>query len=225
EIGVPDSSNLTWLPINPTKPIVVYGTSIAQGACASRPGMAWTAILNRRLHRSIINLGFSGNGLLEKPIINLLKELNPEMYVLDCLPNMTRFPDDTIERRLTNAIKELRVAKPEIPVLVVEDPHAPIKSLDKKIDNQSKRVNDVAEKVLTKLKASGMENIYLLTAEEIGFGVESTVAGLHPNDYGMVQYVDAYEKIIREILNQPKWKYSTTQPLKQYRDKSYDWNA
>jgi len=225
EIGVPNGSKLTWLPINPDKPIVVYGTSIAQGACASRPGMAWTAILGRRMHRSVINLGFSGNGLLEKPIIDLLKELNPEMYVLDCLPNMTRFPDDTIERRLTSAVRELRKAKPDIPVLIVEDPHAPMESLDKKIDNQSERVNEVAEKVFTKLKASGMESIYLLTAEDIGFGIESTVAGLHPNDYGMMQYADAYEKIIIKILNQPKGKYSTTQPLKQYRDKSYDWNA
>src|SRR5699024_6446790 len=158
EIGVPNGSKLTWLPINPDKPIVVYGTSIAQGACASRPGMAWTAILGRRMHRSVINLGFSGNGLLEKPIIDLLKELNPEMYVLDCLPNMTRFPDDTIERRLTSAVRELRKAKPDIPVLIVEDPHAPMESLDKKIDNQSERVNEVAEKVFTKLKASGMES-------------------------------------------------------------------
>jgi hypothetical protein len=28
------------------KPVVIYGTSIAQGGCASRPGMAWTAIYN-----------------------------------------------------------------------------------------------------------------------------------------------------------------------------------
>lgn len=47
-------------------PIVLYGTSIAQGACASRPGMAWGNIVSRSLEIPLINLGFSGNGKLEK---------------------------------------------------------------------------------------------------------------------------------------------------------------
>ncbi|MDB5242600.1 MAG: acetylhydrolase, partial [Spirosoma sp.] len=62
QIGVPKGSAFTPLPTRVEKPIVVYGTSIAQGACASRPGMAWTAIVGRMLDRPIINLGFSGNG-------------------------------------------------------------------------------------------------------------------------------------------------------------------
>jgi lysophospholipase L1-like esterase len=225
KIGVPDSSKLTLLPVSPNKPIVVYGTSIAQGGVASRPGMAWTAILGRKLHRPLINLGFSGNGRLEKPVVDLLTELNPEIYVIDCLPNMTRFPDSTIRKRLTNTIRTLRKEKPDIPVLVVEDPHEIKGFLDQKIYGESARVNKVAEHVFAKLKASGEQNIYLLTSDEIGLNIESTVAGLHPNDYGMKLYAQAYAKIIRKILHEPIGKYSTTQPVKQYRSKVYDWNA
>ena len=39
------------------KPIVVYGTSITQGACASRPGMAYTNILEREMNREFYNFG------------------------------------------------------------------------------------------------------------------------------------------------------------------------
>ena len=39
------------------KPLVFYGTSIMQGGCASRPGMAHTNILSRWFNREIINLG------------------------------------------------------------------------------------------------------------------------------------------------------------------------
>ena len=66
EIGTPEGTKFTPLAIRPDKPIVVYGTSIAQGACASRPGMAWPAILGRKLDHPLINLGFSGNGMLGK---------------------------------------------------------------------------------------------------------------------------------------------------------------
>src|SRR5690625_1457860 len=225
EIGVPDSAKLTPLPTSPNKPIVVYGTSIAQGACASRPGMAWTAILERRLHRPVINLGFSGNGLLEESVTQYLTELNPKIYILDCLPNMTRFPDDTINRRLTKTIKTLRREKPEIPILVVQDPHPPMGMLDQKLYKEQVRVNKVGEQVFAKLKASGMQNIYFLTADEIGLNTESTVAGLHPNDYGMMLYAAAYEKILRKILHEPSGKFTTTRPVKQYRSKVYDWNA
>jgi hypothetical protein len=201
KIGVPDNAKLTPLPVNSKKPIVVYGTSIVQGACATRPGMAWTAILGRRLHRPVINLGFSGNGRLEKSVVNLLTELNPKIYLVDCLPNMTRFPTDTVKARLANSIKTLRKRKPNVPVLVVEDADASIHALNQKRNAEFNRVNNAADSVFATLKASGMQQIYLLTADDIGLGIESTVAGIHPNVYGMEQYARAYEKIIRKILH------------------------
>lgn len=225
EIGVPDSAKMAPLPVSPNKPIVIYGTSIAQGGCASRPGMAWTAILGRRLHRPVINLAFSGNGRLEAPVVNLLTELDPEIYVVDCLPNMTGFPNDTIKDRLINTVKALRKEKPDVPVLIVEDADGSIGSLDKRRNNLFENVNKIGNTVFAQLKASGMQQIYLLTADAIGLEIESTVDGVHPNDHGMELYAKAYEKIIRKILHEPVGDYSTTQPVKQYRSKVYDWNA
>ena len=53
QIGIPPS---TWIAKPPEKPrqspICFYGTSIVQGACASRPGMSYPAILGRRLGRA-----------------------------------------------------------------------------------------------------------------------------------------------------------------------------
>ena len=64
------------------------GTSIVQGGCASRPGMVHTAILGRRLDREAINLGFSGNGMMEPEVARLMAELDPALYVIDCIPNV-----------------------------------------------------------------------------------------------------------------------------------------
>ena len=67
EVGVAKDVYFEPLPVRKEKPIVVYGTSIAQGACASRPGMAWTSILGRKMDRPLINLGFSGFGTFDMP--------------------------------------------------------------------------------------------------------------------------------------------------------------
>ena len=60
------------LPVRRDKPVLVYGTSIAQGGVASRPGLAWTALLERKLDRPVINLAFSGNGRLEPEVLDLI---------------------------------------------------------------------------------------------------------------------------------------------------------
>src|SRR5690606_23929712 len=55
EIGVRVGNSIEFIPVSvEEKPIVVYGTSIAQGGCASRPGMAWTNILNRTLKTPVV---------------------------------------------------------------------------------------------------------------------------------------------------------------------------
>jgi hypothetical protein len=57
EIGVEENTFFRPLKLRKEKPIVVYGTSIAHGGCASRPGMAWTAILGRKMDRPLIHTG------------------------------------------------------------------------------------------------------------------------------------------------------------------------
>jgi len=88
EIGVDSLSYVKKPKSNEKKPIVFYGTSITQGACASRPGMAHTNIISRQLDRDVINFGFSGNGRMEESIANLISDSNPIFYVIECMPNM-----------------------------------------------------------------------------------------------------------------------------------------
>src|SRR5690606_2733856 len=67
-IGVPRGSLMQAPPPDTRRPICVYGTSIVQGGCATRPGMAHVAILGRRLDWPTINLGFSGSAKMEPAI-------------------------------------------------------------------------------------------------------------------------------------------------------------
>ncbi len=203
KIGVSDNAKFNALPVSPQKPVVVYGTSIAQGIAASRPGMAWTSILGRRLHKPVINLAFSGNGRLEQPIINLMTALDAKIYILDCMPNMWYgfIPSDTVRKRLLRSVKTLKRKQPDVPILLVEDADANIRSLDTTRYAPYRRVNAITDSMFKKLKTAGVKGLYLLTAKEIGLNAASTTEGTHPNDYGMIQYARAYEKKIKNILS------------------------
>src|SRR6185503_14185573 len=100
------------------KPIVFYGTSITQGGCASRTGMVHTAIIGRRFERPVINLGFSGSGKMDPSVVELLAELDPAVYVIDCLPNLNA---TGVTERTAPLVRMLRKARPATPILLVED--------------------------------------------------------------------------------------------------------
>ncbi len=123
EVGVPDGTQFTPLPVRPDKPIVLYGTSIMQGACASRPGMAWPTILSRKLDDPLINLGFSGNGRLEPEVLSMVNEIDAKVFVLDCLPNLVNqedYPLDTVKSRILYAVRTLRQKHPATPIVLAE---------------------------------------------------------------------------------------------------------
>ncbi|MCX6225393.1 MAG: SGNH/GDSL hydrolase family protein [Bacteroidia bacterium] len=229
EIGVADTSLFSPLPVRREKPVVTYGTSIMHGACASRPGMAWANILGRKLDRPLINLGFSGNGRLEPEVLSLITEVDAKLYVLDCLPNLVNpkdFPREEVQRRIVAAVRQIRKVRPDAPVLLVDHSGYSDGSLNPVRRQDYLETNEANHQAFALLKTEGVKNIYLLTKEEIGLTPDAMVDGTHPSDLGMQQYANAYEKIIRIILNQPVGSSSPAQPCTQYREPgTYDWEA
>ena len=227
-IGVPRETSFNPIALQPEKPVVIYGTSIVQGGCATRPGLAWTSILERVLDRPLFNFGFSGNGKLESAVIDLLTEIDAKIYVLDCLPNMTPgggLKADEVAERLIAAVKEIQAKRPGTPILMVEHSGS---GTDRIIDtthyNDFEAVNNTFRKVFARLVSEGVKNIYSLSNKEIGLDIDATVDGVHPNDWGMMLYANACEKKIRSILKEETGKASTEIPVMQTRD-GYDWRA
>ena len=206
KIGVPKNTVFEPLPARSQKPIVIYGTSITQGACASRPGMAWPAIVGRRLDHSMINLGFSGNGTLDKEMIELVSEVDAKMYVLDCLGNMMgrgTFPKEEVKRRVIWAVKYLQSKRPSVPIVLAEFGAFSDGRLDQSRGEAIDEQNDILKDAFSELQKSGVKNIHLITSKEMNMGMEDTVDYGHPTDLGLMHYADAFEKIFRTALNLP----------------------
>jgi lysophospholipase L1-like esterase len=201
EIGVPRGATVTpagpWGP-GDRRPILFYGTSILHGACASRPGMVHSAILGRRFHRPTINLGFSGNGKMEPEVADLLAELDPAVYVLDCLPNMTA---KEVTERVEPFVKKLRAAHPKTPIVLVED-----RSYADSFLIQSKRErNETSRAALraayAQLKKAGVKGLHYIEGEQLlGDDGEGTVDSSHPNDLGFMRQADAFAKVLKPLL-------------------------
>lgn len=201
EIGIPPQAKLAQgdsYPAGHEKPIVFYGTSITQGGCAARPGMVHTAILGRRLNYPVINLGFSGNGRMEPEMAQLFAELDPAVYVIDCLPNMGAAE---VRERVEPFVQVVRKAHPQTPILLVED-----RSYSDSFLVESKRQRNTDSRAELKaayerLTKGGVTGLYYLAGEHLlGDDNEGTVDSSHPTDLGFVRQADAMEPVLRAIL-------------------------
>jgi lysophospholipase L1-like esterase len=200
ELGIPRESRLSRLARSSvSSAIVFYGTSITQGGCASRPGMAATSIVGRELDVPVINLGFSGSGKMEKELAELLAEINPAVYVLDCLWNMS---PEMVSERVEPFIAILRKARPMTPILLVEDSN---------FMNVPTEKGELLRKIYVNLKARGDENLYLLSnTGMLGEDADGTVDGCHPNDLGMARQASVFIECLEPILKKQNLNKSDT---------------
>ena len=189
EVGI-DSNSVIKKPLkNRNKPIIFYGTSITQGGCASRPGMAHTNIISRKLDLDCINFGFSGNGRMEQPISKLMSESKPLFYVIECMPNMEN--QENVTNKTIPLVNTIRENNPEAPIVFVENfiPTSPI--LDEKRENEIRGMNLALKTEYQKMISEGYNNIFYIESKNaIGNDNEGTVDGVHFTDLGFLRYAD-----------------------------------
>jgi GDSL-like Lipase/Acylhydrolase family/N-terminus of Esterase_SGNH_hydro-type len=193
EIGTKLGSTFKGLPPR-EKPIVFYGTSITQGGCASRPGMAYPAIVGRKLDRPTINLGFSGNALMEPEVAELLAELDPSIYILDPLPNMT---DKLVAERAEPFVRTLRKSHPDVPIYLVEERTPGNWPFSKSGYKKHLAKRAELKKAYDRLIVDGVKNLYYVPGDRlVGTDGEAMVDGSHPTDLGMQRSADYLIEVI-----------------------------
>lgn len=183
-----------------SRPVVIYGTSITQGGCASRPGMAYSNILSRRLNAEIINLGFSGNGQAEPEVARLIAAIpDPALLVIDCEANCG---NGLLEARLPDFIGILRAAHPTPPILLVSRilfaadlAHRPWELGRRKLERFQRRLVERARR-------RGDRRMFFLSGKAL-LGAdpdECTVDGVHATDLGFYRMAGALEPVIRKLV-------------------------
>jgi hypothetical protein len=202
EIGVDEGSYIDQPAVDSPsqeKPIVMYGSSILQGGCAIRPGMAFSNIIARMTDRTVCNLGFSGNALLDMDIAHLMASVkDPGLFVLDYVPNAKA---ERIKEAGEEFFRIIRKAHPDVPVIFVEDSYVPRTEFNTKNYEDIYSRNKEQKALFKKLKKAGEKNIYYVPAEGmIGSDGEATVDSRHFTDLGNVRYVEHIMPIIRKAL-------------------------
>ena len=177
------------------KPIVLYGSSITQGACASRPGNDFAMRLSRMLDAEVLNLGFSGNGNAEPVMLDYLAGLDASAYVFDY--NYYSDCPDRILPKHYDIYEALRKANPTVPILMMDKPSVIFAGEDYNI--RSKMIRETYERAILQ----GDKLVAMIDAKEL-FGDEEPDACVvdtdHPNDLGFYRMADAVYPYLKRLL-------------------------
>ena len=188
EVGIDSRASIEKASPNPVKPIVFYGTSITQGGCASRPGMAHTNIISRKLDVDCINYGFSGNGRMEMPIVELISDIDASFYVIECLQNMD---SEQVRERVRPLVDMIRTKHPLTPIVLVENMMYTTAFLDQTIETTLIQENEALKNEFDKIIKRGTPNIfYIKDNKDFLSDNEGTVDGVHLTDLGFLRYAD-----------------------------------
>ena len=198
EVGIDQDASLFLPQPQESRPIVFWGTSITQGACASRPGMCHTAILHRWLDRPVINLGFSGNGRMEPEVAQLMAELDAAVFVVDCLPNIRA---TEVRARTRRVVEILREHHPDTPILLVEDRDY----TDGYVVASKRKRNESSQAALREqfaaMQADGIAHLHYLEGHRLlGEDGEDTVDTSHPTDLGFYRQAQAFKTALVPLL-------------------------
>ena len=121
----------------------------------------------------------------------LLSELDPSVYVSDCLWNMSPVE---VSERVEPFVKRLRTARPNTPILLAEDC-----SFRNECPTDKRAVR--LRQIYRKLTAEGVKNLHFLSSQGmLGDDGEGTVDGCHPNDLGMARMAEAFTRSLRLML-------------------------
>lgn len=191
KIGIAESAKISHAPdYSLEKPIVFYGSSITNGAAASRPGMSYEARISRELDVNYINLGFGGLCKGEPEMADYIAGLDMSIFVMDYDHNAK-----TLEHLAATHepfFKRVREKKPDIPVIFIS---RPVTSPD-----VAKRF-EIIKATYENAKASGDENVYLINGMEFfGGDRDFTVDCVHPTDLGFYFMAKRIAEELRPIV-------------------------
>ena len=194
KLGVDSKSNFKFLK-DEMDSLLIYGTSISQGGCATRPGMDYGSILGRLNNLNVINLGFSGSCHLEKEIIpiinNAIDHENVKYLIFELEANSPSY--EHLETGFTYFLENLHNLN-NLKVYLISHFDEGMTYYDNKLKKYRKGFKE------TQIKLSKKYNINFLDGEKLikDLDCDGTVDGVHLTDLGFYNLAKKLSKIVKK---------------------------
>lgn len=180
------------------EPFVVYGSSIVHGTAASRPGLAYPAMISRELNMDYKNLGFSGMAKGEEAVARWISTLSMSAFVCDYDHNTPT--DEHLEKTHFRFYEIIREKNPDVPYIMVSRPDFWTMPREQHLVLNRR---DTIMRSYLKARELGDKNVYFIDGMSFFAAThqfDHTVDGCHPNDTGFIRMADSIGCVIKYAI-------------------------
>ena len=196
QIGVAPTSHIAAI-ANPFRHrICIFGSSFTHGAAASRPSMAYPSQWMRYTGIQMLNLGCSGQCLLQSYFADVLCAVEADAFVFDAFSNPHA---NEIQERLFPFIEKVQAAHPGVPLIFQRTIMRSSRNfnMDSEYDESTKMA--MADSLMA-IAAKKYHDVYYIRPDISCTYNETSVDGTHPDSYGYYLWEKSIEKPLLKIL-------------------------
>lgn len=194
-----------------SSPVLVWGSSIAQGGVVTNAGMTWPSNLQRILDMPLLNFGFSGSCGMQLGVAAVLARVQPKprIMLMDCLPNMQQDDPATVGNATEAVLTQLRQQLgPAVPIVVLEGHRYTNDWI--KVEQEAAELSLAAAQkaAVAKLTASGLVGLHYISGDgklgpDLAVASESTGGmGVHPTSLAHLHIAEFLAARLAPILQQ-----------------------
>lgn len=196
-VGVDGAAHLAE-PLSPVPPVVLYGSSVAQGAGASRPAMGYGSILARSLGLDLVNLGFGGAGKAEPGVVRMVAEVEAGCYLFDLGKSYGRQDESSY----ASMLHHVRATHPHAPLVCITPIYSSREAHDPEYADLSQHTRDMVRRAAEALRGDPdltvVDGLRLLGPGDAD-GLSSD--GVHPSDLGFGLMAQRLVPTLRSALD------------------------
>ena len=180
----------------PKKQLLIYGSSISHGACASRPGITYAAIVARKMGFELFNCGYSGNCRGDLTIADEFVKKDFDCFIYEYDHNS---PDaEFLKNTHKKFFDRIRSVKKDVPVIFMSRPDFS-EQHQKSVTDRKKVVFDTYNDAVI----GGDSNVYFIDGRKMFDGynrADLSTDRIHPNDFGIAIMVEKIYCVLKSIF-------------------------
>ena len=196
KIGVDEAAEIVSMESPFRHRIGIFGSSFTHGISTSRPGMSYPMQLMRWTGLQFLSLGCSGNCRMQPYFGDVLCDAEVDALVFDAFSNPEA---DMIQERLFPFIEQIQKAHPDIPLIFQQTIHREKCNFDMASKSTEIARQSTAERLM-KEACKKYKNVYFLVTDAANELEETSVDGIHPDNYGYTLWAKSIEKPLLKIL-------------------------
>ncbi|NIB39061.1 hypothetical protein HBA55_05655 [Pseudomaricurvus alkylphenolicus] len=197
QIGVDEAGTVSPLQHAEAKPLLLYGSSIAQGAGAQCSYLSYASIIGRELNRELFNFGFYGAGRAEPEVVACFAECSAAAVILDLGKSYGTQPVGAYRQMLS----QIREAQPQVPILCVTPIFSSREFYDPRFAQLSDGIRSVVAEAASEMgdRVSVVDGLALLGRDDWR-GLCND--GLHPNEMGFSRIAERLLPTLQQAMIQ-----------------------